>query len=46
MAITPPSVAGLATTLATLGGVIAIVFYFVKLEHYVGFEALPLPRRL
>ena len=31
--------AGLATTLATLGGVMAIAFYFVKLEHYVGFDA-------
>jgi len=30
--------AGLATTLATALGVIVLVAYFVKLEHYVGFS--------
>lgn len=30
--------AGLATTLSTLTGVIVLLFYFVRLEHYVGFD--------
>jgi putative MATE family efflux protein len=29
---------GIATTLATLAGIVLLVAYFVKLEHYVGFD--------
>jgi putative MATE family efflux protein len=38
--------AGLATTLATVVGVVILVAYFLKLEHYVGFDAKEIRPRL
>ena len=38
--------AGLATTLATVAGVVLLALYFAKLEHYVGFDSKDLKPKL